>query len=365
MQEESMPQSGVFSLNQYPAWVRGLILGMAVLLISMLPMATSVKAETIPTFDIISVVEDDTVTIETHNFPADTDFTVRMGLLGTRGVDGIQVATTNSGKGGSFQVIYKIPNDLKGLEYIAIRMDGTNGYYSYNWFSNSSNDAVVQPSSTPAAGDGKKKDVIPTITIVGVEKDARVIIRTHDFPANLDFTVRMGKIGTQGVNGTAVTTINSGSGGVFEATFNIPEDLFGSPQIAIRLETPNGFYAYNWFNNYTENAPADDTSGGGPQVDTSYTGYPTFSIVSVKRDDQVVIQTNNLPANTTFKVTMGDFGSMGIGGTEVATTDSGEGGSQQLTYKIPDGLKGLTRIAIRMDSGSLYAYNWFYNNSTP
>ena len=85
----------------------------------------------------------------------------------------------------------------------------------------------------------------------------------------------------------------------------------------------------------------------------------------MKRDDQVVIQTNNLPANTTFKVTMGDFGSMGIGGTEVAATESGEGGSQQLTYKIPEGLKGLTRIAIRMDSGSLYAYNWFYNNSTP
>ncbi len=360
-----MPQSGVFSLNQYPAWARGIILGMAVLLISMLPMTHSVKAETIPTFDIVSVVQDDTVTIETHNFPADIDFTVRMGLLGTRGIDGIEVATTNSGNGGSFQVIYKIPDDLKGLEYIAIRMDGTNGYYSYNWFSNTSNDDVEQSSSTPAADDDGEKDEIPTFSIVGVEKDSKVIVRTHDFPANLDFTVLMGKIGTQGVDGVAVTTINSGSGGVFEATFNIPEELHGSPQIAIRLETPSGFYAYNWFNNYTENAPTDEISGGGPEVDTSYSGYPTFSIVSVKRDDQVVIQTNNLPANTSFKVTMGDFGSMGIGGTEVATTDSGEGGSQQLTYKIPDGLKGLTRIAIRMDSGGLYAYNWFYNNTTP
>lgn len=362
-----MPKTGVFSLNQYPAWARGLILGMAVLLVSMLPMTTSVKAETIPTFDIVSVVQDDTVTIETDNFPTDTDFTVRMGLLGTRGVDGIEVATTNSGKGGSFQVIYKIPDDLKGLEYIAIRMDGTNGYYSYNWFSNYNNDTVEQPSTTPVPGDGKKKGEIPTITIVGVEKDSKVVVRTHDFPANLDFTVRMGKIGTQGVDGTAVTTINSGSGGVFEATFDIPEDLFGSPQIAIRLETPSGFYAYNWFNNYSENAPTDETDneGGGPEVEPSYTGYPSFSIVSVKRDDQVVIQTNNLPANTSFKVTMGDFGSMGIGGTEVATTDSGEGGKQQLTFKVPDSLKGLTRIAIRMDSGYLYAYNWFYNNTTP
>lgn len=62
----------------------------------------------------------------------------------------------------------------------------------------------------------------------------------------------MGKMGTKGINGIPVTTINSGVGGSFNATFDIPASLAGSNQIAIRLEsTTGGFFAYNWFYNNT------------------------------------------------------------------------------------------------------------------
>ncbi len=84
------------------------------------------------------------------------------------------------------------------------------------------------------------------------------------------------------------------------------------------------------------------------------------------RDDTVTVQTYNLPANQDFKVRMGYYGSLGLGGIEVATFSSGTGGSQSFTFNVPDSLKGLFQIAVRMDSNrGFYAYNWFFNNTTP
>ena len=91
---------------------------------------------TIPTFSIVSVETDSTVTIKTHNFPADTTFTVRMGEYGTRAIGGTVVDSTDSGSGGSFKATYDIPDELKGEARIAIRMDAPNGYFAYNWFWN-------------------------------------------------------------------------------------------------------------------------------------------------------------------------------------------------------------------------------------
>ena len=63
---------------------------------------------------------------------------------------------------------------------------------------------------------------------------------------------------------------------------------------------------------------------------------------------------------------MGKYGTAGVGGTQVTTTDSGSGGTMDITYLIPAGLKGLDRIAIRMESSAgYYAYNWFWNNDAP
>ncbi len=97
----------------------------------------------------------------------------------------------------------------------------------------------------------KPPSVTPTFGIKSVVKDQTVTIRTAGFPANTTFTVRMGKMGTQGIGGTVVTTTSSGAGGVFEATYSIPAALRGEKQIAIRLESANGYYSYNWFWNTT------------------------------------------------------------------------------------------------------------------
>lgn len=336
-----------------------------VMLAAFLPAPVhSAQAATIPTFSIVSVVTDTSVTIKTANFPKNIDFKVTMGKFGTMGVGGTEVATSNSGDGGALSFTYNIPDGLKGLDIIAIRLQATSGgYYAYNWFWNN----TAPAASTPAPGATQPPSTnYPVFSIVNVEKDAKVTIKTANFPKNVDFKVRMGKYGTKGIGGVEVATSNSGEGGALSFTYDIPESLKGLDRIAIRMDaTSGGYYAFNWFWNNTASAASTPAPGATPIP--GYVGYPTFVITAVAKDSTVTIKTNNLPKGVDFKVLMGKYGTQGIAGTEVAVTNSGDGGSQTFTYNIPDGLKGLDRIAIRLQatSGGYYAFNWFWNNDHP
>lgn len=348
------------------------IIFIVVFCLALVPVSKAVNAETIPTFSIQGVTEGEKVTIITYNYPADKEFVARMGLLGTRGIDGIVVGSVESGEGGSLLFTFDIPQELQSEDAIAIRLDSTTGgYYSYNWFYN--NDFGTHEDGTPAgevAEDDDSEDTsdedsesetvttytgIPSISITSVETDEEVTVQTHNFPADKEFIVLMGKIGTRGVNGIEVTRIDSGDGGSFSETFEIPEELQGDYQIAIRLQTPDGiFYAYNWFYNNTEK----------PEV---YTGIPTFTITEVVEDESVTILTNNFPADYNFDVLMGKMFTRGINGIYVATVNSSTGGELTGTFNIPEELFGDYRIAIRLQSAEdgYYAYNWFYNNTYP
>jgi hypothetical protein len=308
------------------------------------PVTPSPVYTGIPTFSIVEAVEDTSVKIRTNNFPADTEFTVRMGPYGTKAIGGVVVGTTNSGAGGIFEETYTIPAALAGSAMIAIRMDSPTGYYyAYNWFYNS-----ASGTTTPTPG----YTGIPTFSIVSAVTDTTVTIKTNNFPPDEDFVVRMGPFGTKAIGGTVVTTTPSGAGGSFEVTYDIPAGLAGSDLIAIRMDSDNGYYAYNWFYN--------DVSAPTP----GYTGIPTITILSAVKDVSVTIRTNNFPPNQDFTVRMGPIGTKAVGGTVVATTPSGAGGTFEVTYDIPAGLAGSDLIAIRLDSanGYYYSYNWFYNN---
>lgn len=204
---------------------------------------------------------------------------------------------------------------------------------------------------------------VPLIFIQTVAKDVSVTISGTNFPADQTFTVRMGAFGTMGIGGTVVGTKDPTSGSAFTATYNIPASLAGASKIAIRLESSQGYYSYNWFYNAPPLAatPAAPSSSPIP----GYTGIPTFSISSVEKNVSVTVLTSNFPAGQDVIVRMGEFGTLGIGGTIVATTASGSGGSMSATYSIPASMADRSRIAIRMDFPSgHYSYNWFYNSTT-
>jgi hypothetical protein len=314
----------------------------------------------IPTFSITSVNTDVSVTIQTANFPANDDFNVLMNYFGTRGVGGYQVTTINSGSGGAFTATFNIPSQLKGEQQIAIRLESpTSGYFSYNWFTNASS---IPPTGGPypTAVPG----TIPTFAIQDVVTDSTVTIKTANFPANDSFDVLMNYIGTRGVDGIKVTTINTGAGGTLSMSFNIPAAFAGQRQIAIRLQSPtSGYFAYNWFwNSSTGGIPPT----GGPYPTAQPGTTPTFSISSVVNGDSVTVQTANFPANDDYVVLMNYIGTRGVGGTQVATFNSGAGGSFTKTFDIPAALAGEQRIAIRIYSptSGYFAYNWFWNTTS-
>ena len=318
---------------------------------------SQVQASTYPTFSISEVKTDESVTILTNNMPANKNFNVLMGEIGTKGIDGIIVATLNSDKGGSFLATFPIPEQLKGRAQIAIRLEGTdNPYYAYNWFWNDAKNGTW-PEDYPSAQPPTCACNIPTFSIKSVVKGEDVTITTYNFPKNMEFTVLMGKMWTRGINGIEVATLNSGEGGSFEATFDIPAELANEERIAIRLEGTGGYYAYNWFwNNTASTPPAEPVDG--------YSGYPYFFITAVEKDTTVSIKAYNLPEDTDFTVLMGKMWTMGINGIEVTTLNSGEGGTLEATFDIPAELAGEQRIAIRLQGEVYYAYNWFWNNTT-
>ena len=318
---------------------------------------SQVQASTYPTFSISEVKTDESVTILTNNMPANKNFNVLMGEIGTKGIDGIVVATLDSDKGGSFLATFPIPEQLKGRAQIAIRLEGTdNPYYAYNWFWNDAKNGTW-PEDYPPAQPPTCACNIPTFSIKSVVKGEDVTITTYNFPKNVEFTVLMGKMWTRGINGIEVATLNSGEGGSFEATFDIPAELANEERIAIRLEGTGGYYAYNWFwNNTASTPPAEPVDG--------YSGYPYFFITAVEKDTTVSIKAYNLPEDTDFTVLMGKMWTMGINGIEVTTLNSGEGGTLEATFEIPAELAGEQRIAIRLQGEVYYAYNWFWNNTT-
>jgi len=321
-----------------------------------------------PTFSIQSVVPDQSVTIITSNLPPNDTFTVTMGKIGTKGVDGAVVGTTDSSTGGTQTLTYTIPASLKGLSQIAIRMQSpTSGYFAYNWFNNSTTGSSTPPANPTTAPSPSGYSGFPTFSIESVVTSKSVTIKTSNLPPNDAFTVTMGKIGTKGIDGEEVATTNSGSGGAQTFTYNIPASLAGISQIAIRMQSPtSGYFAYNWFYNTTATATTSpQPSPTATPAPAGYSGFPTFSIESVVKDKSVTIKTDNLPPNDTFAVTMGEMGTKGVDGIEVAATNSGAGGAQTFTYSIPASLAGSSQIAIRMESPNTgyFAYNWFWNTT--
>jgi hypothetical protein len=230
---------------------------------------------------VLNVVPDTEVTLQVFNFPADKEFVVTMGPLGTRGIGGYAIGTQSSGEGGSFIVTYPIPAQLHGSDYISIRLESTtSGHYAYDYFQNSaasssstsgtstSTSTTEEPaneggtvavsadldasSGTDSAGSDwvLAPGTYPSTNITTVEGGKSVTVEGTNFTVNDTYTVRMGWFGTRGINGIVVGTVDTGAVSTFTASFDIPEALQGAASIAIRFESNNTpYYAFDWFNN--------------------------------------------------------------------------------------------------------------------
>ncbi len=358
--DEARPFSPASRPYKWPMFIGLLLLGML-----LIPLTAS--TQTIPTISVESVAPGSSVTIRTHNFPANQTFTVTMGKMWTAGINGIVVGTINSGSGASQSFSFNIPAELKGDAQISIRAQTSHAspWFAYNFFNNgdSSGSANNREISAPTSG----YTGYPTFSIAAVKPRESVTIRTNNFPLNQTFTVTMGKMGTAGVNGIVVGKIDStdwkpGQ----EYTFTIPAELKDDFQVSIRAQTAhaNPYYAYNFFTNNASGPGAREPENGSAA--DVYVGIPTFTVTAVDPGKTVTIRTNNFPANQTFTVTMGKMWTRGVDGIVVGTINSGAGGTADYSFNIPAELTGDDRVSIRAQTAHAdpyYAFNWFWNTA--
>ena len=218
----------------------GILLAIAMLAVLVIPASAS-QSKLVPITSIISVVQDQSITIRTDYFPANDTFNVLMGLSGTQGIGGILVSKLTTGAGGSILAKFHIPPELLGQQIISIRLESpTSGYYSYNWFYN--NTAVVVPynsstsSSTMVTPTWRGiQEGFPRFDITSVSKGASVSVRLINMPAHINYAVFMKDGRSAYTTWYEVAGFNSADGGIFNATFTIPAALQFRPLIAVKI----------------------------------------------------------------------------------------------------------------------------------
>lgn len=218
-----------------------------------------------------------------------------------------------------------------------------------------------------SAAMATNKGTIPSISIVSVVPGAVVTVETRNFPENLDFDVTIGPYGSYGITGEKVTTTNSGKGGTFTATYNIPAAYKNSARLAIRLQNPTkGYYAYNWFENMLP-TPAATTVAAGTTSVPGYKGFPSFTIVQVEGDKSVNVDAKNFPPKADVEVTMNIVGTKAAGGYKVTTLNTGDDGAFTAMFDIPKELAGVYMISVSITDpkSGYFGYNWFFNKTYP
>lgn len=333
-----------------------------------------VNANKIPTFSIVSVVPGAVVTIQTNDFPAEMEFDVLIGRYGSYGIDGIKVATQDSDKGGSFTATFNIPEELKTVGMLSIRLENKeSGYYAYNWFKN---EAIPAADTTKEPSTDETEEVYhPSFTITSVDMDKSITVQGVGFPKDTEYDILMGVYGTMGMGGVKTASQKTGSKGEFKATYTIPEDFKGAYMISVRMESSASiYYAYNYFYNSTY-LPAEETSAASvtttaveaTMATNSYSGYPFFTITKVKKNGTVTIMAENLPEGEVFEVMLSNYQDGSFEPVKAGTLDSSKGGSMETSFSIPDELKDVRQIAVRLTGTKTgyFAYNYFFNNDYP
>jgi hypothetical protein len=150
----------------------------------------------------------------------------------------IFVGYVNTDKNGAFRTTFDIPSRLVDIARIGVTLrSGSTSLY--NWFINATSDDYT---------GGYGEDDF-TFSVVDVEADEEVTIRTSGLPADITFKVFIGKAGSKGVGGYEVGTLKDGDG-VIRASFEIPVDLRDRSKLDIRVENkPLGIYYYVSFEN--------------------------------------------------------------------------------------------------------------------
>jgi hypothetical protein len=215
------------------------LLGLISLLALMIPQVVSaapLRAVTV-NFVIVSVKEDESVTVRTTDFPVRTSFTVIMGKATKKAVGGEVSTDFNSGTGGKQEFTFPIPEKIKGTAIIGVRIESKDGYASYNWFFNRTQTLITQES-------GLK----PTLTFSEVKKNTTVTVEATNLPPSTQFRVRVGPHYTFYQNYIQVEEVRTDEKGTARFTIPLGKNVMDAEFIGVRMDGASK-YVYAAFGN--------------------------------------------------------------------------------------------------------------------
>ncbi len=118
-----------------------------------------------PLIWIIGVEKNAAVSVQTENFPANQVFKIRVGPFDTFFKDFVEVGTINSGNGGVFKFTVLLPEKVKDVEKITVRLDSKEGEYAYNYFKNEAS-GTIPAVATPVTNALCEMSVSPALSTV-------------------------------------------------------------------------------------------------------------------------------------------------------------------------------------------------------
>jgi hypothetical protein len=217
-----------------------------------------VNAALSPVITEVGVRNNSMVQLRIDNLPANTEFAVTMGKAGSGGYDHL-IAHFTTGAAGSYTYWFEILTDVKNDATADVRIDDHSGTSATLTFKTSST-ATVVATATPVAtavptvvsGSGGAVSTSSSVKAIHVVQGGLVLIQVSNLPLNVVFTVTIGAAGTQGIGGTLIAHLNSGStaGNSAICKFEIPTTLRTAASMDFRME--GGGYVYVvTFNNVT------------------------------------------------------------------------------------------------------------------
>ncbi len=106
---------------------------------------------------ITAVEVNSRITVQATGFPSNVDFSVRIGPFYNFWKQGEIVKTVNSGSGSSFQFDADLPDSVKDVKLVTIRLDSTSAathYVAYNAFTNSTSGTIGSTAAPTATSSG-------------------------------------------------------------------------------------------------------------------------------------------------------------------------------------------------------------------
>jgi hypothetical protein len=209
-----------------------------------------VNAALSPVITQVGVRDNSMVQLRIDNLPANTEFAVTMGKAGSGGYDHLIAHFTTAGA-GSYTFWFETLADVAHDATADVRIDDYEGDSATLTFKTAGTTTVVStpvptavPSVTTTGSGGATVSGTTSVKAVHVVQGGLVLIQYSNLPVNVTFTITIGAAGTQGIGGTLIAHLDSGStsGNVAISKFEIPTNLRSAASMDFRME--GGGYVY-------------------------------------------------------------------------------------------------------------------------